>query len=96
MFNWYKWLWSRIGGRPWTYIIRDFYHDAPLPFLLVVLATGGAIGHYTGFVTFMKILGILLIGMILGHLFWGTKWIPNQPGNGNSQNIEKVNHDKKG
>ncbi|MDD4986739.1 MAG: hypothetical protein PHQ43_13380, partial [Dehalococcoidales bacterium] len=27
--NLYEWLWRRIGGRPWAYIIRDSYHAHP-------------------------------------------------------------------
>ncbi len=52
----YRTLWSRLGGRPWTYIIRDAYHQRPLVWL--ALATG--------------------LGVLLGHLFWGTPWIPGQ------------------
>jgi hypothetical protein len=54
----YKSLWIRLGGRPWTYIIRDSYHQRPL--LWLALTTG--------------------IGVLLGHLFWGTPWIPGQAG----------------
>ncbi len=56
--GWYKWLWTRIGGRPWTYIIRDSYHANPLIWILVTLG----------------------LGVLLGHLFWGTAWIPGQAG----------------
>jgi len=58
MINLYKWLWTRIGGRPWTYIIRDSYHNHPLWWLL----------------------GLIGSGILLGHLFWGTSWIPGQGG----------------
>jgi len=59
LFRLYRALWSRAGGRPWTYIIRDSYHNKPL--LWLALAAG--------------------IGTLLGHLFWGTPWIPGQGGN---------------
>ncbi|MBE9512488.1 MAG: hypothetical protein IMY77_00270 [Chloroflexi bacterium] len=55
----YKTMWSRVGRRPWTYIIRDSYHRKPL--LWLGLATG--------------------IGILLGHIFWGTPWVPGQLGN---------------
>ena len=55
----YKTMWSRVGGRPWTYIIRDSYHRKPL--LWLALAMG--------------------IGILLGHIFWGTPWVPGQLGN---------------
>jgi hypothetical protein len=54
----YKKLWSRFGGRPWSYIIRDSYHQRPL--LWLALATG--------------------LGILLGHIFWGTPWIPGELG----------------
>ena len=54
----YKALWSRIGSRPWTYIIRDSYHQRPLVWLALSTA----------------------LGILLGHLFWGTPWIPGQLG----------------
>ena len=55
----YRALWSRIGGRPWTYITRDSYHGKPL--LWLALATA--------------------LGILLGHIFWGTPWVPGQLGN---------------
>ncbi len=54
----YRWLYTHIGGRPWTYIIRDSYHGNPIMWLTVTA----------------------LIGALLGHLFWGTPWIPHQGG----------------
>ncbi|MDD4986413.1 MAG: hypothetical protein PHQ43_11640 [Dehalococcoidales bacterium] len=56
--DWYKWIWSKVGGRPWTYIIRDSYHRYPILWLAIL----------TG------------LGILLGHLFWGTAWIPGQSG----------------
>lgn len=44
----YEWLWTRIGGRPWTYIIRDNAQANLIWWLL----------------------GFLLAGVVLGHLFW--------------------------
>ena len=54
----YKALWLRIGGRPWTYIIRDSYHRRPVIWIMVMTA----------------------IGILLGHIFWGSPWIPGQQG----------------
>ena len=60
--NWlrhlYKTLGARVGGRPWTYVIRDSYHQRPL--LWLALSTA--------------------LGILLGHLFWGTPWVPGQLG----------------
>ncbi len=41
----YKMLWSRIGGRQWTYIARDYYHQHPMPILGIVFGLGIAVGH---------------------------------------------------
>jgi len=41
----YKWLYTHIGGRPWTSIIKDNYHAYPLFWLLGFGAFGIALGH---------------------------------------------------
>jgi len=41
----YKMLWSRIGGRPWTYIIRDSYQKRPLLWILGWGLFGIILGH---------------------------------------------------
>jgi len=41
----YKWLWTRVGGRPWTYIVRDSQKKRPLLWLLGFGALGIVLGH---------------------------------------------------
>lgn len=41
----YRALWSRIGGRPWTHIIRDNQRRRPLLWLLLAGAAGILLGH---------------------------------------------------
>ena len=41
----YKWLYTRIGGRPWTFIIRDNAHANILWWLLGFGAIGIFLGH---------------------------------------------------
>jgi len=41
----YKWLYTHIGGRPWTYIIRDSYHNHPLFWILGWGLVGIILGH---------------------------------------------------
>lgn len=41
----YKMLWSRIGGRPWTEIMRDCQKRYPLLWLLVFGFLGLLLGH---------------------------------------------------
>jgi hypothetical protein len=74
MPRWYVWLWKRIGGRPWTYIIRDFSHENPLLLILAGL---------TGVCFMLNIqheIAWVLLGVLLGHLFWGTEWHKGQKG----------------
>jgi hypothetical protein len=52
----YKWLWTHIGGRPWTYIIRDSWMQNPIYWLIALLG----------------------LGILAGHLFWGTPLVPHQ------------------
>ncbi len=41
----YQKLWSRIGGRPWTYIIRDSARKYTLLWFLAWLIAGIILGH---------------------------------------------------
>lgn len=79
----YKWWWSRIGGRPWTYIARDIYHRGEYLILVSLFAGGFLVGHCD--LVNWKWLGVLMtvytIGFIHGHFFWGKDYIPNQTTN---------------
>ena len=80
--NIYKALWSRIGGRPWTYIARDIYHKLEYIWLVSLFVGGFAVGM-SGLVSWKWLLVIMAaytIGYIHGHFFWGKEYIPNQPG----------------
>jgi O-antigen/teichoic acid export membrane protein len=70
MFDPYKWLWKRIGGRPWTYIMRDFAYQNPIFLVLGFFLVGFVLGKYFHWSYVVPIFG----GILLGHLFWGTKW----------------------
>jgi len=69
--NWapYKFLWCRIGGKPWTHIIRDAQRALPLPFLLAFLSTGIWVGIKLKEHWIYIVLG-LVVGILVGHLFW--------------------------
>ncbi len=41
----YRALWLRIGGRPWTHIIRDSQRKHPLLWLLLFGGLGILLGH---------------------------------------------------
>lgn len=78
--NMYKALWSRIGGRPFTYILRDIWHKAEFVWIIGLIAIGVTLGHNFDWIKVLEILGIFTIGYIAGHLFWGRRWIENQQG----------------
>lgn len=76
----YRLFWSRLGGRPWTFIARDVYHRLEY-FVLVSLFLGGYAVGKSGLVVwkwFLIILAAYTIGYIHGHFFWGTKYIEGQ------------------
>ena len=76
--NLYKELWSRIGGRPWTYITRDLWHKAEFVWIIGLVAAGVWLGHNFDWLEVIKIMGIFTIGFIFGHFFWGKDWRENQ------------------
>ncbi len=65
----YHQLWSRVGGRPWTEIIRDEQKKSPLFFLIVFLALGILVGRLTGKYWWQILFGFLL-GILCGHFWW--------------------------
>lgn len=77
MIDLYRWLWSRIGGRPWTYILRDTYHKAEVLWLIGLVAVGALLGHWF-WKSIFYILLIFAIGYAAGHLFWGKDWVDGQ------------------
>jgi len=80
MLNLYKWLYTRIGGRPWTFIIRDIYHEAEWVIQMLWLLIGAVIVAYFGWMNLLIFIGIYTFGYINGHCHWGTRWIKNQQG----------------
>lgn len=76
----YKWWYSRIGGRPWTFISRDFYHKMEY-LVLVSIFTGGYFVGGSELVSlkwFIIIMAVYTIGFIHGHFFWGKSYIPGE------------------
>lgn len=78
--NLYKELWSRIGGRPWTYILRDAWAKAEFVWIVGLVSLGIWLGHNYGWKQIMIGWLIFSAGYLFGHLFWGTKYIPGQEG----------------
>jgi len=75
----YKAIWSRIGGRPWTYILRDTWHRLEGIWIIGLVAAGAVLGHWLWEKIFWFLL-VFALGYVAGHLFWGTRYIPGQPG----------------
>lgn len=78
--NLYKMLWSKIGGRPWTYIWRDLWHQAEVLMQSLWFFIGVAVGVYFGWELALIAWGIYIFGFINGHFFWGTRWTKGQKG----------------
>ncbi len=76
-WNLYKILWKRVGGRPWTYILRDAWHKVEGLWIIGLVAIGAMLGHFWWNMIFWFLL-IFAIGYIAGHLFWGKDYIPDQ------------------
>ncbi len=76
----YKWLWSKIGGRPWTFIWRDIYHRSPIVVQVVWFMIGVMIFQWQGWRGVAIFWPIYLLGFIGGHFHWGKKYIPGQEG----------------
>jgi len=78
--NLYKELWSRIGGRPWTFILRDLWHRWEFFWIVGLVLAGVWLGHNFGWNDVGWYILFFAIGYLFGHLFWGNDYIPNQQG----------------
>ena len=70
---------SAFGGRPWTYILRDAWHELEGLWIIGLVAIGALIGHWLWEMIFWFLL-VFALGYIAGHLFWGMRYIPGQKG----------------
>lgn len=82
--NIYHALWQAIGGRPWTYILRDIWHKYEGLCIIALVAIGALLGYRLWPFVFWLLLAFAL-GYIAGHLFWGKKYIPDQQGEDNKE-----------
>uniref|UniRef100_A0A6M3M9Q7 Uncharacterized protein n=1 Tax=viral metagenome TaxID=1070528 RepID=A0A6M3M9Q7_9ZZZZ len=65
----YQWIYTRVGGQPWTHIVRDEQKSQPLIFLLIFLGLGIILAKFAG-KNWWQLLIALLFGVVIGHLWW--------------------------
>lgn len=65
----YEKLWGKVGGKPWTEIVREDQKNSPLLYLLIFLAFGILLARLTGKHWWPILLGFL-VGIICGHFWW--------------------------
>jgi len=83
----YKALWSMIGGRPWTYILRDAWYRFEGLWIIGLIAIGALLGHWLWELIFWFLL-VFAFGYAAGHLFWGKEYIPDQGKISNTTGVE--------
>jgi hypothetical protein len=65
----YQKLYTRVGGRPWTEIIREDQQDSPLGYMLIFLALGILLIKVCGQRWWWVALAFLF-GVLIGHFWW--------------------------
>jgi len=78
--NLYKMLWSKIGGRPWTFITRDLWHKAEFIWIVGLVSLGVWLGHNYEWKSVLIGWLIFSAGYCGGHFFWGKEYVENQQG----------------
>ncbi len=80
----YAWLWYHVEAlwikdpaarRPFTFIIRDFFHCHPILWTWLAVLAGFYFGAWL--ITFDAFV-LVSLGLLMGHLFWGTDWFKGQ------------------
>jgi len=79
-YSLYKKLWSVIGGRPWTFITRDIWHQFEYIMQVAWFFIGIGVYIWIGWFGVLLFITFYTFGYINGHFFWGKQHIPNQQG----------------
>ena len=79
----YSWFWYHTEvwlhpkeRRPYTYMIRDFYHKHPILTIFITMWAGYVFNRLCN--VSWEVWLVLSLGVLLGHLFWGTKYEEGQ------------------
>ena len=70
----YKKLWSVVGQRKWTWIMRDFAYQNPLLVAMLFFGLGMLLRPHVDWDDLWK----FLAGLLIAHVLWGAHWIPGQ------------------
>jgi len=65
----YENLWRKVGGKPWTEIVREDQKVSPLMYLLIFLGLGILVARLAGKNWWQILVGFLL-GILCGHFWW--------------------------
>ncbi|MFA5439740.1 hypothetical protein [Dehalococcoides sp.] len=65
----YEKLWHKVGGKPWTEIVREDQKASPLMYLLIFLGLGILVARLVGKNWWQILVGFLL-GILCGHFWW--------------------------
>ena len=65
----YEKMWRRVGGKPWTEIVREDQKASPLVYLLIFLGLGILVAKLAGKNWWQILVGFLL-GILCGHFWW--------------------------
>jgi len=65
----YEKLWGKVGGKPWTEIVREDQKRTPLLYMLIFLGLGILVSKLAGKYWWQILIGFLL-GILCGHFFW--------------------------
>ncbi|MDP4280396.1 MAG: hypothetical protein QQM50_07640 [Dehalococcoides mccartyi] len=65
----YEKLWRKVGGKPWTEIVRDDQKASPLVYLLIFLGLGILVARLASKNWWQILVGFLL-GILCGHFWW--------------------------
>lgn len=65
----YEKLWHKVGGKPWTEIVREDQKASPLIYLLIFLGLGILVARLAGKNWWQILVGFLL-GVLCGHFWW--------------------------